>query len=496
MDATVRTRTERLILGSLLNEPARYVPLVKPILNGGEALLGQGHRTVYAACVRLGPAASPSGVLAELSDDEYRGVGGGVALAQMSDAAMAEMPSVERVEHWARAVQTAHIRTNIQSILIGTAQGIAQGHDESEAILTLRSQLDLIAGDRESGRISRDLSLPEFIHFPFPRRPSLLGIGLLTAGGFGVLYGQGGTGKSWLLCQLAVALALGRPWVGIPTHAEGSRPNNVGMISLEMEGYQLVDRMNTVCESTSEGEIPPNIFLHCRDTLRGLIDVSTARDQEDLIGWVRARALDVVIIDPLSRIHCLEETAAELGRIVLPFLDRLRIVTGAAVMLGHHERKSPQGQKGSEDDLEALRGTTRLQSDPTILFRLKRVEAGRMRLTNPKANHGATFEPIYLDRQESGYLVPGIAPPEPERRTEANQKKIIECLWFTKEWMTTAQIAEAVRLTDRTVRNYLGQIEGIETQGHHRSAKYRLTTCLDGLDSSPETGSEPGPIPF
>lgn len=475
MEATARHSLERIILGSMLTDPARFVAVVKPVLNGGQAFLGVGHQAIYAATVKLGPAASLLGVSESLHPEELRAFGGLSALSDLLD--LREVATPPRVLHWAQTLEAEHVRTSLRSVLIGTAQGLAQGHDEAEAIAALRSQLDLIGGDRQAGRIMRDMDLNAFLAFPFERRPALIGSGTLTAGGFGVLYGQAGLGKSYLLLQLAVALATARPWVGIPTALE---PKRVGVVSLELEGYQLQDRLATMLDGANGGEIPDGIFLHCRETLRGLIDLGTARDQEELIAWAKARALDVVILDPLSRIHCLEETAAELGRIVLPFLDRLRIETHAAVMLAHHERKAPQsGQKGPEDDMEALRGTTRLQSDPTCLFRLKRApkslpyEQERMILRNPKANHAAQLAEIFLDRLTNGTFEAGDAPPPPERKGEATRKRIMDLLWDNPEGMSAAEIAEKVKMTKRGVTNHLRTLQ-IPTIGRGPSTIYRV----------------------
>lgn len=475
MEATARTSLERLVLGSILTEPARFVPVVKPVLNGGQAFLGIAHQAIYAATVKLGPAASIIGVCETLHPEELRAFGGASALSDLLD--MHEVATAPRVLHWAQTLEAEHVRTSLRAVLIGTAQGLAQGHDETEAIAALRAQLDLVGGDRQAGRIMRDMDLNAFLAYPFERRPALIGAGTLTAGGFGVLYGQAGLGKSYLLLQLAIALATARPWVGIPT---GLEPKRVGVVSLELEGYQLQDRMQTMLDGTNNGEIPDGIFLHCRETLRGLIDLGTARDQEELIAWAKARSLDVVILDPLSRVHCLEETAAELGRIVLPFLDRLRIETKSAVMLAHHERKAAQSaQKGAEDDMEALRGTTRLQSDPTCLFRLKRApkslpyEQERMVLKNPKANHAAQLSEIFLDRLTNGTFAAGDAPPPPERKGEATRKQILDMLWENPEGMSATEIAEKIKMTKRGVTNHL-RILQVPTIGRGPATIYRL----------------------
>jgi hypothetical protein len=179
------------------------------------------------------------------------------------------------------------------------------------------------------------------------------------AGGFAILFGGPGKGKTWLALDLARALVRGEPWLGLATPREGVR---AGMLELELGAYSMQARLRTL----GFGSHPRDEGLRvlCRPMLRGAVDLCRPDDIEAVREWVRAHRLEVLMVDALSRAHTASENKAEELGPVLAALDALRHETGCAIGLLHHERK--QGDSKFDDDLDALRGHSRMQSDRPV----------------------------------------------------------------------------------------------------------------------------------
>ncbi|HSQ59013.1 MAG TPA: AAA family ATPase, partial [Acidobacteriota bacterium] len=214
---------------------------------------------------------------------------------------------------------------------------------------------------------------------------SLLGNGLLSAGDLAFLYGRPGLGKTWAALQFALSAVRGEPWFGIPTATGGVR---AGILELELPAHVLQERLRAVAGEAGLSERDEGLSFVSRPHLRGAVDVL---DNEQWAAWfelVRDPRLDVLIVDALSRVHHVDENHAADFAPVLGRFDELRHETGAAVVVVHHEPKPPSG-KGFADDMDALRGTSRMASDANVLMRLARVGHGNgpLVLRFPKVNN-------------------------------------------------------------------------------------------------------------
>jgi archaellum biogenesis ATPase FlaH len=219
----------------------------------------------------------------------------------------------------------------------------------------------------------------------FQTRPSILGEGLLGQGELGILYGQPGTNKSFLMLYLAVAVATGEAWFGQTTSQ-----TNVGVISLEVPGAVLQRRLRVVggAELTTLFPIP-------RETAGVSFDVTSRHVLSKIIDMCKELHLGLLVLDPLSRIHTRDENAAlEMGA-VLNALQRLSQETRTSVLVVHHEGKQGRTTSGS-GDLAALRGSARLESDPTLLMRMVRLGDHERVLRFVKSNFAQLPEDVFL----------------------------------------------------------------------------------------------------
>ncbi len=261
----------------------------------------------------------------------------------------------------------------------------------------------------------------EFVKRSYERPMSLLGDGLFCAGDLAVLYGKPGLGKTWTAGQLALALVRGESWMGLQAP---ERPCRVGILELELHAFRLQARLKVIAGDSGLTEDDNRLEIVARPDLRGAVNIQDESDWAALQAWCREHKLDVLIVDALSRVHDVEESSAHDFAPVLARLDQLRHETGTAVLLIHHERKGDSA--GRDDDMDALRGTSRMASDPNLLIRLVKVgEGGLLALRFPKVNNAETPKPIYLIPDASGRLLVTEAP---EHKGDRNQGRVLQAL--------------------------------------------------------------------
>ncbi len=313
------------------------------------------------------------------------------------------------------------------------------------------------------------LSLDEFTVRNFPQRPSLLGDGVLRAGGLGILFGKPGLGKTWLALERALALVRGERWLGIPTKPGGAR---VGFLELELEADALQERLAALIRvHGGPRREDARLKIVCRPMLHGMVDLTSPDEFLQLKRWITRDRLELVEIDALSRAHTADERdAQQLGRVLAGF-DAVRHDTGCALDLVHHERKGQNG-RWTDDDLDALRGTSRLQSDPTLLVRVVAMH-GLRSVRFPKASEGREPDPIWYQIDPDGLPVVVDAP---KAKASGNRARVLEAVREAGESGIGRQgIENRTGLSRATVAKHLSALiddTQVVSRGENRGTRY------------------------
>ena len=174
-----------------------------------------------------------------------------------------------------------------------------------------------------------------------PKLPEELIGGILRRGHKMLISGSSKAGKSFLLMELCVALAEGRPWLGFPC-----KKSKVLYVNLEIDPASAINRFLKIYDAL--GIPPKNMDSIILWNLRGH---AVPLDQlvPKLIRRVKDKHFDAIIIDPIYKVITGDEnSASEMGAFCNQF-DKICTETGCSTIYCHHHSKGAQGMKKAMD---------------------------------------------------------------------------------------------------------------------------------------------------
>ncbi|MBQ3704473.1 MAG: AAA family ATPase [Oscillospiraceae bacterium] len=165
--------------------------------------------------------------------------------------------------------------------------------------------------------------------------------GVLRRGHKMLISGSSKAGKSFLLMELCIALAEGKPWLGFPC-----KKSRVLYVNLEIDPASCINRFAKIYAALGYGQ------RHMADiivwNLRGH---AVPLDQlvPKLIRRVRDQHLDAIIIDPIYKVITGDENSASEMAAFCNQFDRICNETGCSTIYCHHHSKGAQGAKRAMD---------------------------------------------------------------------------------------------------------------------------------------------------
>lgn len=269
---------------------------------------------------------------------------------------------------------------------------------------------------------------------PPPLKPPIIA-GILREGEAMLLSGSPKAGKSFLICQLALAVASGTEWVG-----QKCKKRKVLYIDAELPREVAQNRMHDIwrkCDTV----IP--VFPDNLDLISTKSDSVTLSDIADDIEH-NAGKYDLVIIDPLYMFINSDQNDNTQMKKEMDQIKRI-YATGASVIVNHHMTKGMQNGKMSIDRASGAGVISRffdsiltlnlLQPEQEDDARPERIEADTRSFKQPEPIN-LWFDGFHtLDR--SGVL---ISRPLLDPKKESNDKKVDDivkrvnhCYLFMKE---------------------------------------------------------------
>jgi len=178
----------------------------------------------------------------------------------------------------------------------------------------------------------------------------------------GIIGGPPKCCKTWLALDLAFSVATGTPCLGT---YEVLRKGNVLLYAAEDSLEAIRQRLDCIASSRNVALETVPIFALTVDSLR----LDRKRDRDCLERTLSKLSPRLLVLDPLIRLHRLDENSASEISGLLGFLRELQRRHDLAVMLVHHARKAGHnGQAG-----QALRGSGDLHAfgDSNLYLRRK-----------------------------------------------------------------------------------------------------------------------------
>lgn len=297
---------EKAVIGCILLDPKFCLPFLRQQSIHYEHFYDERLRRVFVLLNRL---------FRERGDREFDTI---VACSYLRDAGaldecggsdfygelmhyMTLVPAASAVEMYLEDLRDKWKRRMIlEATLLLQRSALDLAQDSTDTLEWLNDRVQVFEKVAQGKRRLSLRSPSEVLGLPSGQQGNILGDRLLARGQSLTLMGAGGLGKSRLLLQMAAACILGRPFVGMPTHAPGLRwlifqaENSVGRLQADLAALQRWagpewERVNEcLLIHTLEGG---------NDYFLNLDDRSVRHQLSDLI---RQHKADVVCFDPLN----------------------------------------------------------------------------------------------------------------------------------------------------------------------------------------------------
>ena len=274
-----------------------------------------------------------------------------------------------------------------------------------------------------------DASAGRFLSVPPKPRIWLLK-NYLPAGIVGSVIAPGGAGKSQLILQLAASVAAGVPFCNT---WEVGKPGEALALLAEDDDEEVHRRLALIARQVADVHkqrdvreaIARNLYVKSVVAWNNLLTSSGAHRAVQETGYADRvvatvrdlRNLKLIVLDPASRFRGGDENSAEDVTRFIEALEKIRMATGATVLIVHHANKA--SMQGGEQTQSASRGSSAFSDGIRWQMNLAGlsedeargfgVPAGERRhylsVTMTKNNYAPPQPTIYLKRAEGGVLV-------------------------------------------------------------------------------------------
>ena len=284
----------------------------------------------------------------------------------------------------------------------------------------------------------------------------------------GIVGGEPKCGKSLLALDLAVAVAAGVPCL---RHYRPTGSGTVLLFAAEDAGHRVRKRLQGIAHAAAAPFDELDIAVIDVPTLR--LDQRT--DRQRLQETVERIAPRLLILDPLVRLHSVDENAAGEVAPILGFLRELQRRFETAVLLVHHARKSGGTRPG-----QALRGSSELHAwGDSNLYLRRRDKKIVMTVEHRDARD---LNDVELELADDGHgpalrirREPGPEDPRGEPPADAGQR-ILQAIENAERPLSQRQIRERAATRPATVAEALhnlireGRVERAPEGGYRIAA--------------------------
>ena len=274
---------------------------------------------------------------------------------------------------------------------------------------------------------------------------------LWTDQAVGVVGGSPKSGKTWLALEIAVSVASGTPCLGA---FSVRAPGPVLLYAAEDSAAAVRARLKTLARVHALDFEHLDVRVITADALR----LDRPDDQDRLAATVAAHRPALLVLDPLVRVHAIDENVAGQVAALLAYLRSLQRQTGAAIALIHHVRKNVSPASGAG---YSLRGSSDLYAWLDSFLYLRK-HHDQLTLTAEHRSAPA-FGPVSLQLAQSDpagthlELVAGDRTPTPPA-ADTLACRIFNLLSAASEPMTVENLRSRLQVRNERVVDALRQL--------------------------------------
>jgi hypothetical protein len=272
---------------------------------------------------------------------------------------------------------------------------------------------------------------------------------LWTAQAVGIIGGTPKSLKTWLALEMAVSVASGSACLAsfaVPS------PGPVLLYAAEDSESALRSRLEALARHHGLDLAYLDIRVITADSLR----LDRTADQERLEATLTLHRPVLLILDPLVRLHAIDENAAGEIAALLGDLRLLQRKTGTAIALVHHSRKNVSANGGAG---YSLRGSSDFYAWVDSFLYLRRHHGQLMLSAEHRSASGAGPLALELANPESGpYLKLTSAVHAAESTPDPLLEQILALLGQSSEPRTAESIRSSLQVRNQRLVEALRQL--------------------------------------
>jgi hypothetical protein len=273
---------------------------------------------------------------------------------------------------------------------------------------------------------------------------------LWTAQAVGIIGGTPKSYKTWMALEMAVSVASGSACLATYAVPE---PGPVLLYAAEDSQSALRSRLESLARHHSLELSALDIHVITADSLR----LDRASDQDRLEATLMLHRPVLLILDPLVRLHAIDENAAGEIAALLGYLRVLQRKTGTAIALVHHAKKNVSANGGAG---YSLRGSSDLYAWVDSFLYLRRNHGQLMLSTEHRSASGAGPLPLELANPESMpylRLASAANAPAPTPR-DPLPEQILALLGQSSEPRTSESLRSSLQVRNQRIVECLRQL--------------------------------------
>jgi AAA domain/Domain of unknown function (DUF3854) len=289
----------------------------------------------------------------------------------------------------------------------------------------------------------------ELEHKTFPHLPEIIGSGILPALAIAVISAYSKMGKSLLALMISISLAAGKPFL---TQFPVGRRWRVLYIQLEISEKSIAERLRKMLPYARSEGFDPGSYLEILNMPPFKID--TDDGLKNYMRIIRAKQPEVVIWDPLYKLHSQDENKSDRMQRVLDKFDYLRSTFHIAQLIIHHHGK-PSKDTAARDGFQLMRGSSVFDAFADAYLTLiphKKAEGSRYQRLIFTLRNAEAPEDLILDRNPETLWYEVVK--EADKKTKIGIADVVKALWYlggkAKRQALIERLKSEYRASERT----------------------------------------------